>query len=170
MRALVTAASRYGSTAEIAQMIGEVLRSRGVTVTVAAPDDVGPLAQFDAVVLGSAVYTGHWLHPAIGLARRVATELPGRPVWLFSSGPVGDPGRKLVQQMGADPVDLPALVTATGARGHTMFAGKLDRRNLHGLQRATLWVFRSLEGDFRDQDAIRGWAQSIAEQLAAVGP
>ncbi|MGH9114915.1 MAG: flavodoxin domain-containing protein [Acidimicrobiales bacterium] len=123
------------------------------------------MSEFDAVVLGSAVYTGHWLEPAIGLARRIRTELVGRPVWLFSSGPVGDPSRKLVQQMGADLVDLPAVLKATRAREHRMFPGKLDRHNLRGMQRAALLFFRSIEGDFRDWKAIREWAGSIADQL-----
>ena len=117
------------------------------------------------MVLGSAVYVGHWLEPAIGLARRVGTELEGRPVWLFSSGPVGDPARKLVQQMGTDPVDLPALEKATRAREHRMFPGKLDRRNVCGLQRAALVFFPRIEGDFRDWKAVREWAGSIADQL-----
>jgi menaquinone-dependent protoporphyrinogen oxidase len=167
MRVLVTAASRYGSTAQIAEALGEVLESQGLAVTVASPEDVAVLRGFDAVVLGSAVYTGHWLAPALALAERVGTELPGAPVWLFSSGPVGDPSRRLAQMMGADPVDLDRLMHLTRAREHRMFAGKLDRHNTRGLQRAGLSLFRSLEGDFRDWHAIRDWSQSIAGQLLA---
>lgn len=175
MTVLVTAASRYGSTTEIAQAIAEGLRSRGLPVTVEAADEVGALTQYDAVVLGSAVYVGHWLAPAVALAERIGKEIPGRPVWLFSSGPVGDPSRKLVQQMGVDPVDLPALTKATAARGHKIFAGRLDRQNLRGLQRAAMWLFRSFDGDFRDWDEIKTWSHSVADQLmgsstAAAGP
>lgn len=167
MHVLVTAASRHGSSAGIARAVGEALQSRGFAVTVARPDEMGALAGFDAVVLGSAVYAGHWLPAAIGLAKRIGSELPGRPVWLFSSGPVGDPSRKLVQQMGADPVDLPEVLKATRAREHRMFAGRLDRRDVRGLQRAALLVFRSIVGDFRDWQAISSWGQSIADQLEA---
>lgn len=169
MHVLVTAASQHGSTAAIAERIAEVLRSQGLAVTVLPPDQVGPLAPFDAVVLGSAVYTGHWLAPARALAERVGVEAADRPVWLFSSGPVGDPSRKLVQKMGADPVDLPAALKATRARGHTIFAGRLDRHDLHGLQRAALYAFRGIEGDFRDWRAIEAWAETIADQLHAAG-
>lgn len=168
MRVLVSAASRNGSTEEIAGAIGDVLRSRGFEVALTPPGDVGVLTGFDAVVLGSAVYTGHWLAPAIGLAQRIGTELSGPPVWLFSAGPVGDPSRKLVQQMGADPVDLPEVVAATRAREHRMFPGKLDRHDVRGLQRAGLLLFRGLEGDFRDWSAVREWAGSIADQLLRV--
>lgn len=165
MNVLVTAASRHGSTAAIAERIAEVLRSQGFAVTDLPADQVGSVAPFDAVVLGSAVYTGHWLASARALAERVGIEAGGHPVWLFSSGPVGDPSRKLVQKMGADPVDLPETLGATKAQGHTMFAGRLDRHNLGGLQRAALYAFRSIEGDFRDWQAIETWAKSIADQL-----
>ena len=34
---------------------------------------------------------GSWMRPARKLAQRLQTAGNGRPVWLFSSGPVGDP-------------------------------------------------------------------------------
>ena len=75
---LVTAASRHGATREIAQIIGQALRERGLDSTVRAPEDVSDLAAYDAVVLGSAVYAGHWLPEALALARRGATASRGR--------------------------------------------------------------------------------------------
>lgn len=167
MNVLVAAASRHGSTAEIAQAVGDVLAARGLRVTVLAAEQVDGLEGFDAVVLGSAVYAGHWLDPAKRVAEANRDALAGRPVWLFSSGPVGDPSRKMVQKMGTDPAEVSAVMTATHAREHRMFAGKLDRRTAGGLQRLALLLFRSLEGDFRDWDAIKGWAQGIADQLGA---
>jgi menaquinone-dependent protoporphyrinogen oxidase len=166
LRVLVTAASKYGATAGIAQAIAETLTEHGLTVTVLAPEQVDSIEGYDAVVLGSAVYTGHWLDPAKDLAARSRDALAARPVWLFSSGPVGDPSRKLVQQMGVDPVDVGDILTATKARGHRMFAGKLDRKNLGFAQRAALVAFRGLEGDFRDWGEIGVWAEGIARDLA----
>jgi menaquinone-dependent protoporphyrinogen oxidase len=87
-------------------------------------------------------------------------------VWLFSSGPVGDPSGKLAQAMGNDPVDLPALQAVTHAREHRMCAGKLDRKHPSRPQRAALLVFPGLNGDFRDWAGIRQWADGIARQLA----
>ena len=165
MKVLVTAASRHGSTAEIAEAIGDELKSRGFEVTVAPPEDVGALSEFEAVVLGSAVYMGHWLAPATGLAHRIGAELSGKPVWLFSSGPVGNRSSKFAQQMDVDPVELQAVQEATGAREHKRFSGKLDRHNLRGFQRVGLSLFRGFQGDFRDWKAVREWAASIADQL-----
>lgn len=166
-RALVAASSRYGATTGIARAIGEELARHGILVVVLAPEDVGSIESYQAVILGSAVYGGRWLEPAKELVTRCAAALAVRPVWLFSSGPIGDPARKLVRSMRQDPADLPGLLRTTGARGHRMFAGKLDRRNLSFAQRMPLLLLRKLEGDFRDWAAIRAWAADIAGQLAS---
>ena len=165
-RVLVSAASLHGATAEIAQAIGQVLSQQGFATTVMAPGEVDAIDDYDAVIIGSAVYMGHWLDPAKELVNRFHDALTDRPVWLFSSGPVGKPSGKLAQSMDQDPVDLPGLLEATRARDHRRFAGKLDRKVLSLPQRASLLVFRGLNGDFRDWADIRQWAEGIAQQLA----
>jgi menaquinone-dependent protoporphyrinogen oxidase len=162
MRVLVTAASRHGSTEGIAEAITAGLTARGINAVLVAPEDVNAVAPYDAVVLGSAVYAGHWLKPAMDFARRFSGDLVNRSVWLFSSGPVGDPSRRLVQKMAADPVDLVELRQLTHASGHRMFAGRLERSGLTRPQRAALALFRGLRGDFRDWTAIDRWAADIA--------
>lgn len=129
------------------------------------PADVDDLAAYDALVLGSAVYSGHWLPDARALADRVGATPNPRPVWLFSSGPVGDPARKVVQKMGADPAGLSRLIAVTGACEHRMFAGRLERGMLPWPQRVALTIVRGLDGDFRDWEAIRAWAHEIADTL-----
>ena len=166
VRVLVSAASMHGSTSDIAQVIAEVLTEQGLTVTVLEPEEVQSLEDYDAVVIGSAVYMSHWLDPAKDLVNRCLDQLGTRPVWLFSSGPVGNPVSKLALAMAKDPVETPGLRLATHARDHRMFAGKLDRKVLSHAQRASLLIFHGLEGDFRDWAEIRQWASGIAEQLA----
>jgi menaquinone-dependent protoporphyrinogen oxidase len=165
MKVLVSAASRYGATDEVASLIGDVLTARGLDTAVIPPDAVERVEAYDAVVLGSAVYTGHWLKAARELVDREGDALAGRPVWLFSSGPVGDPSRWIVQKMGVDPVELPAIVERTKARDHRMFAGKLETSHLGLAQRAGLKIVRGLDGDFRDRAEIEGWAAGIADEL-----
>jgi menaquinone-dependent protoporphyrinogen oxidase len=165
MKVLVSAATRYGATGEIAEAIGGVLSERGFDTPVIPPEEVGSIEDYDAVVLGSGVYAGHWLEPAKELVHRTEDALAARPVWLFSSGPVGDPSRKLVQKMDEDPVDVAEILAATKARDHRVFAGKIDRKNLSFPERAMLMAFRGLEGDIRDWDEIKGWASGIADAL-----
>jgi menaquinone-dependent protoporphyrinogen oxidase len=171
MNVLVTAASKEGSTTEIAEAIAQTLRRRALETTVSSPERVGDVRGYDAFVIGSAVYMGHWLEPASDLVRRLGPAVSERPVWLFSSGPVGDPTRKLVQRMGADPIELPALLAQTKARDHRMFAGKLvkGKEHLSRPQRISLSIFRSFQGDFRDWTEINRWASQIADCLAGRG-
>ena len=124
MNVLVTAASQQGATYGIAEAIGRTLRARGHKATVATPDAIVAVDADDAFVIGSAIYMGRWLEPAVAFAQRFGPTLLRRPVWLFSSGPVGDPSRRLVQKMTADPVELPQLLALTSVREHRVLAGK----------------------------------------------
>ena len=91
-RVLVTAASRHGSTHEIAEALARRLReSAGLAAGALHAENRPDPAAYDAVVLGSAVYGGSWLEPARDLAHRQVAVLRTRPLWLFSSGPIGEP-------------------------------------------------------------------------------
>ena len=59
-------------------------------------------------MLASAVYTGHWLKEAREFSSRLAPVLATRPVWLFSSGPTGDPS-----SFAQDAVDVATALAAT---------------------------------------------------------
>ncbi len=166
VRVLISAASTHGSTSDIAEVIAEVLTEQGLTVTVLPPGEVRSIQDYDAVIIGSAVYLSHWLDSATDLVNRCLDPLRSRPVWLFSSGPVGNPVSGTAQGMARDPVEMAGLRIATHARDHRIFAGKLDRKVLSYAQRSSLPIFRGLEGDFRDWAEIRQWASGIAEQLA----
>ena len=162
MKVLVCAASKYGATSEIAQAVADVLAGKDLQVTVAPPDQVGAIEEFDAVVLGSAVYMGQWMKPVRELAERQAAALAARPVWLFSSGPVGDPAKPA-----ENPVDVSKILEATKARDHRVFTGRLVRKHLSFPDRAMASAIRAQEGDFRNWDEIRAWATSIAGTLVS---
>jgi menaquinone-dependent protoporphyrinogen oxidase len=163
VRVLVTAAGRHGSTAQIAARIGGVLRTKlsgDAIVDVLSADDVDEVAAYDAVVVGSAVYMGGWMPAARHLAERIAA-LPSRPVWLFSSGPIGDPPKP-----DEDPAEIGGIVTATRAREHRLFSGRLDRHRLGFGEKAVVMALRVPDGDFRDWDMIDHWGTQIAAELS----
>ena len=162
MHVLVCAASKQGATTQIAERIGGVLEEAGHEVTVTPPELVTTLEGFDAVILGSAVRIGHWLEPARRFARDHAAELSSRPVWLFSSGPIGDPPKPE-----AEPLDVVELMRLTGARGHVVFAGKLERQDLGLAERAMMAAVRAPEGDFRPWTEIDLWARVIVREMEA---
>ena len=157
MRVLVTAASRHGTTAEIAEAIAEVLRKASIEVDVLAPEAVDTVDPYDAVVLGSGVYAGHWLAPAKAFVERHEEGLRYRAVFLFSSGPLGDPPKPV-----EDPADVAAIDVATGAMDHRVFAGRLVESELGRAERIVIKVVRAPFGDFREWDDITWWASEIA--------
>jgi menaquinone-dependent protoporphyrinogen oxidase len=81
---LVAYATKYGATAEIAEKIGQVLRQAGLRADVLPVDRVKDLTPYDAVVVGSAVYTGQWRKTAVKFLQANETALARRQVWLFS--------------------------------------------------------------------------------------
>jgi len=166
-RVLISAASGHGSTTEIARVIGETLGDKGIDVDIVPPEYVDSVADYDAVVLGSAVYTGHWLVPARDFAIRFQDQLAARSLWLFSTGPVGDPAGKIAQSMKQDPVEIAQISRNAHPQDHQVFAGKLDPQLLSLTQRARSLVFRGVDGDFRDWTEIRQWADGIAADLTA---
>ena len=162
MKVLVSAGSKHGSTLEIAQAIGDEVARRGHEVTVASAEDVEGLSGFEAAVLGSGVYAGHWLPAARELVAKVSTELAAIPVWLFSSGPVGDPPKPE-----EDAVDVAGLMTTAGAVDHRVFSGHIDPDKLGFAERAIVKALRVPVGDYRDWETITAWAGEIALSLAS---
>ncbi|MGW6129958.1 flavodoxin domain-containing protein [Cellulomonas sp. NPDC055163] len=164
MRILVTVASRHGATREIGTVVADVLRSAGHDVDELEPEDVGTVEPYAAVVLGSAVYAGRLGTALRYLVERQGGQLRARPVWLFWSGPVGDP---LSPPTVPDDVDV--LAAQVGARAPQVFGGRLDRRTLGLAERALVAMIDAEQGDFRDFDAVRGWAAGLADELAPHG-
>jgi len=111
------------------------------------------------------VYMGQWMKPARELAERSAGTLASRPVWLFSSGPVGEPAKPA-----DNPVDVTQILQATKARDHQIFTGKLAKKHLSFPDRAMASAIRAQEGDFRNWAQIRDWATGIADTLLFLTP
>jgi menaquinone-dependent protoporphyrinogen oxidase len=164
-RVLVTAASKHGATQGIAEALARALREH-IAVPGATVDEVPVLrdpspGHYTAVVLGSAVYAGSWRDEARHWASAHAGELRERTVWLFSSGPIGEPPFPP-----DEPHDVAPLLQVTGARGHHVFPGRLDKHLLTFPERAMVTAMRAPVGDFRDWAAVEAWAAHIAAALA----
>ena len=158
MRILVAYASKHGSTKGIAEHIAERLRTVGHEVDLASVDEVADLHTYDGCVIGSAVYYGSWVKEASTFVGSNAAWLVRHPVWLFSSGPVGT-------AVPADPKDLVTLGETINPRGHRVFYGALDRRQLSMGERIVASAVKAQEGDFRDWPAVDAWTDEIARAL-----
>ena len=174
MRVLVVYASRYGSTRGIAERIAETLNQKGVEASVQPVQHADNPRHYDAVVIGSAVYYAHWKKRALRFVQRNREVLAGKPVWLFSSGPLGTKlknaeGRDL--SMVAEPKEINMLRETIKPRDHRVFFGALiaDQLGLsHRLMRK-LPVNQDNAlfplGDFRNWQEVDAWALSIVESL-----
>nr|MCW2728599.1 hypothetical protein [Aeromicrobium sp.] len=161
---LVAAASRHGSTTEIAARIEQTLRqhlSPPWQVEVADLADLRAIDDADALVLGSAVYLGHWLRPAVKALDQVK-DTPLLDLWLFSTGPVSDEPAENARVIAAD-----ELVESGSAREHMVFAGSLQSSRLAWWERLVVRVVGASSGDRRNWTAVDDWATSIAAQLMA---
>lgn len=170
MKVLVAVASKHGATAAIGEAIAGWLQQdlaaggpeapSTIDVQVREPGEVTSVAGYDAVILGSAVYAGKWRKPARHFVTRHAAALRAVPVWLFSSGPVGDP-----LAPDTEPADGAEMRELTGAMEHRVFAGELDRATLNMAERAIVSALGVAEGDFRDWEQVREWVGTIAAAL-----
>lgn len=168
MHVLVAYASKHGATQGIAERLADQLRAAGLEAEARPVDDARDLGAYDAFVIGSALYMFHWMKEATKFVRRQRTVLSSRPVWLFSSGPVGTEttdaqGRDLRAVSG--PKELDELFAALYPRDHHVFWGAVrhDALGKGLIDRMTArWM---PEGDYRDWQEIDGWAAAIAAEL-----
>jgi menaquinone-dependent protoporphyrinogen oxidase len=165
-------ASKHGFTKGIAEFIADKIRRNGVETVAQEADQVKTLADYDAFVIGSAVFMGKWMKEAHEFVTHNQTELAKRSVWLFSSGPVGTEtktkdGKDMLEA--SVPKDIEEFKKIINPRDHHVFYGGLDSHKL-GLGG---WIVRRLpaaqkalvEGDFRNWNEIEAWATGIARQL-----
>ena len=178
MKVLVVYASKTGFTKGIAESVGERLAKRGLQVDVREASGALSVGGYDAFVIGSAIYMFHWVKEAREFVSRNRTLLAARPVWLFSSGPVGtkttDADGKDVREA-AGPKELDELRESVRPRDYRVLFGGLDGSRLKGTMGL---VYRMMsrnkaaresmpEGDFRDWKEIESWADGIADALGA---
>lgn len=165
IQVLVTYATKYGATAEIAEKVGEVLGQEGLRAEVLPTDRVGDLTTYTAVVLGSAVYVGQWRKEAATFLETNEQKLADRPVWLFSSGPTGEGDPLQLTKGWRLPEALQPIADRIQVRDIAVFHGALDMQKLSIFEKLVIKLIRAPVGDFRDWDAIAAWAAAIADAL-----
>lgn len=175
MDVLVTYATRHGATRGIAERIATRLGAAADVAAVLAPvDEVDDVEPYDAVVIGGAAYMFHWPRTATRFVRRHQEELARRPVWLFSSGPLGT---DLVDEDGNDileaarPREFDELHRLVEPEDEAVFFGAHDPdAPAIGLGEHVMRLLPAARealpvGDFRDWPRIDAWAGGIAARL-----
>jgi menaquinone-dependent protoporphyrinogen oxidase len=164
-RVLVAYATKYGATEEIAKQIGQTLQETGLSVEVKPAEQVGYVAAYDAIVLGSAVYAGMWRKEAANLLTEKESELMDRPVWLFSSGPTGEGDPVELMKGWRFPENLQPVADRIGPRDIAFFMGELNLNKLNLPEKMIIKAMKAPTGDYREWEVIKGWAKEIAAAL-----
>ncbi len=156
---LLAYATRFGSTQEVAETITAALREAGLKVDVQPMQEVTTLDNYDAVVLGAAIYNTKWHPDAHQFLSQHQAALSQRPVVIFTLGPLSTGGaamqrsrRQLDRELEKYPWLKPVAIE--------MFVGKLDPAKLGFFER-----LMSTASDHRDWEAIRAWANTLPAQL-----
>jgi menaquinone-dependent protoporphyrinogen oxidase len=167
-RALVAYGTKAGATAGIAEEIGEVLRHRGISTDVLPADRVRSVDEYGIVVVGGGMYVGRWHGDAVKFLKRFADALQDREVWLFGDGPTGGtPGAEaklaeLLAQQPPAPGNARKLAERVTTHRFRTFGGAVDPET------GGFFARYIPKGDWRDHDAIRAWADLIADQVQPV--
>lgn len=168
---LVTYASRFGATAGVAEAIGKTLAERGAQVNVLPMREVKDLAPYQAIVAGSAINGGRWLSEAMQFLQEHQAELAREPfaaflVCMTLSMKNGEQYRSHVSTW-LEPVRVLVKPVSEG-----LFAGALDISRIPSFSdrlkfRLSVAFGAWKEGDHRDWNAIRAWAESLYPLLSA---
>lgn len=181
-RILVAYVTHSGSTREIAEVMGEELRSRQHQVDVRPVREVTDLTPYDAVVAGGLLYRFGWHPEMLRFLRGRLADLQNKPLALFVTGlrpataadgegmpcPVfvyDVPDTQSSQTLAASLKNALPLIQALAPRSLAYFGGKVDPAVLWFPERLVMWIImrisRMQAGDYRDWDAIRAWARGL---------
>lgn len=160
---LITYATRAGSTPEIATAIGEVIAARGFTVDVRPVRENPSLDGYRSVVMGSAIRMGAWLSEAVDFVKMNQYLLSRIPCAIFTAHMLNtgdDESSRMARLAYTAPIremlDLQDEVFFTGVMDYSKLSF-LDRVIARAVEKNT----GTKQGDLRDWEKIRSWANTI---------
>lgn len=166
-RILVTYASRYGTTTEVAAAIADELTAAGLDVDLLPAGPQLQVAKYDAVVAGAPAYGRKWLPDAAVFIVGNRDRLAQLPVALFTVGNLGVKNPKsALREHEKIVATLRELAPGLNPVSTALFHGSFSRSNLPLCLQVVDWMAGTPQGDHRDWDAIRGWAKRVAERFA----
>ena len=159
---LVTYATRFGSTEEVANAISRTLREAGSYVDCLPMAEVDSFDAYQAVLLGSAVNYAHWLPNAVDFVRTNQHALNQVPVALFTVHIQNTADDAMSKRNRLAYLDEIRPYLNPVAEGY--FAGRFNRLAATELLPHWLaWIVPNI--DFRKWDKIRIWANSLPTLL-----
>lgn len=169
---LVTYGTKYGSTEQVAEVVAEVLRDRGLGVDLKPAREVKSPEAYAAVVVGAPLYIGALHKDALNFLTRNQQTLVKHPVAVFGLGPIHDDEKERLDsldQLKKELAKLPWLAPVSVE----MFGGKFNPAGLRFPDSLLLKLPASPlhdapASDVRDWTKIRAWASDLAAKLQPV--
>lgn len=162
---LITYASKYGATAEIAQKMSEEMQASGLQVDIFSAEKVKDVTPYQSVILGVALYMGQWRKEAVQFLKAHQGTLSKLEVWIFTSGPTGE-GDPVEQVQGRlMPENLKPLMDVIRPKEITVFGGKVDPVKMNGFEKWIMKKVKAPSGDFRNWQAISTWTAKVSDSL-----
>jgi menaquinone-dependent protoporphyrinogen oxidase len=163
-RILVTYASRFGSTRDVAAAIAEELTSAGFDVDVLYANPELDLSKYDGIVIGSPAYGQNWLPRASLFVIGNAERLANLPVAMFTTGMLGVKNPKMALREHNEIIStLSEFAPAVSPVSTALFHGSFDRKNLPICLRIMDRIAGTPQGDQRNWDAIRSWGRKVGD-------
>ena len=164
-RFLVTYASAYGSTKEMAERIGKSLCEEGNSVDIKWVNHVEDVRDYDMVIVGGAIQYDTWLEEAQAFVKHHEESLSKIPLaYFFTCLTLASKSSKAQDQAEGYAQNIQSL-TSLKPLDIQGFAGVLDYSKMsfvfRQVARAIFAVMGVKEGDYRDWKAVGLWSQKI---------
>ena len=160
---LVAYATEHGATEEVARFIGQVLAEKGVSVDVKSVDGITDLEDYSGVIIGAPVYSSNWHQPAQDFVKEHQKTLKAMPTALFALAiRLRDQSDEMLRVF-MDYLDTPRILAKPVSIG--LFAGALFYDRLSPITRLNVETKGLPEGDFRQWDDIRAWAEDTHAKM-----
>jgi menaquinone-dependent protoporphyrinogen oxidase len=169
-KVLIAYASRTGTTKSTAEFIATVLQERGVSADVKSMESITNLTEYRAVIAGSAIQNRQWLPEANEFIHKYRSDLNKKPLALFTvcmtlAMKNGENYRNDVFKW------IAPIRSMVQPISEALFAGALDISKIPSFGDRFKFRLSVLfgvwsEGDHRDWNAIRKWAEELSEKMA----
>lgn len=173
MKTLIVYGTRWGSTADIAKKIGEVIVSNGNTTEIVnAKETLSKVDPYDLVVIGSGISMGKWTKETLEFLKVNADSLRNKKTALFvSCGLILRDGgvektqkdylAKVADTYELQPVDFGAFGGCIDFNGDYGILGSLFVKSSKNKCRK-IGIDTTKRYDFRNWADISNWAEKVA--------
>jgi len=166
---LVAYAGRTGTTAGVAEAIGKILSDMGLPTEVRSMTEVTDLSPYRAVISGSAIQDAKWLPEAMQFVQTHRAALAQKPFAAFLVC-MTLAMRNAEKYRDGVSAWLAPVRTLVQPMHEGLFAGALDIRKIHDWGNKLKFRLSVLfgvwrEGDHRDWNAIRAWAEEVGRRM-----